>query len=368
MVNDAGYFFAHHLPVADGAQAAGYEVHVAAPESDRAPEITARGFGFHSIGMSRRGMLAWKEMQAIWGLFHLYRRLKPRLVHHITIKPIIYGGVAARLAGVPAAISIITGTGFVFKSKRSRARFLRAWVPLAYRVVFAHPNSAVIFQNPDDRDTFVREGIVPPGKTALILGCGVNLNRFTPQPPPDGAPVVMFASRMLWDKGVAEFVDAARLLRRCGAHARFVLVGDADPGNPASVPGKQLREWRDSGDVEWWGHRNHMPQVLAQASILCLPTAYGEGLPQILLEAAASGLAIVTTDWPGCREVVRHGQNGLLVPVKDVKNLADALGELIRDRTLRERMGTRGREIAVAEFSVEKVVAENLELYRRLLP
>ena len=368
VANDAGYFLAHHLPVAVGAGAAGYEVHVAAPATERASEITAHEFHFHPITMSRGNLSVWNELRAIWGLIGLYRRLKPRLVHQITIKPALYGGIAARLAGVPAMVSIITGTGYVFQSNRYRARLLRAWVAFALRLVFTHANSAVIFQNPDDRNTFVHRGIVPSEKTALILGCGVNLNRFTPQPPPDGAPVVMFASRMLWDKGVGEFVDAARLLRQCGADARFVLVGDADPGNPASVPGEQLAAWRDSGDVEWWGHRTDMPEVLAQASILCLPSTYGEGLPQILIEAAASGLAIVTTDWPGCREVVRHRDNGILVPVKDVRTLANTLGELIRDRDLRERMGARGREIAVAEFSVDKVVAENLEVYRRLLP
>jgi len=177
---------------------------------------------------------------------------------------------------------------------------------------------------------------------------------------------VVLASRMLWDKGVEEFVNAAGSLQKKGVKAKFVLVGDADSGNPTAVPEAQLQIWNSSGIVEWWGQHNDMPAVFARAHIVCLPS-YREGLPKVLIEAAASGRAIVTTDVPGCREIVRHGENGLLVPVRDSKALADALRILIEDPALRAKMGDRGRKIAVAEFSKEQVIKETLSVYHELL-
>lgn len=190
---------------------------------------------------------------------------------------------------------------------------------------------------------------------------------FAPSPEVKGIPVVLFASRMLWTKGVREFVDAARRLQANGVRARFVLVGEPDGGNPMAIPTDELKAWAQSGAVEWLGRRNDMPTVFAQSHIVCLPTSYGEGVPKVLIEAAASLRAIVATDVPGCREIVRHGENGLLVPVHDVDALAAALNELIQDASLRQRMGSRGREIAEAEFSLAKVTAETLSVYQELL-
>lgn len=190
---------------------------------------------------------------------------------------------------------------------------------------------------------------------------------FAPSPEVKGIPVVLFASRMLWTKGVREFVDAARRLQANGVRARFVLVGEPDGGNPMAIPTDELKAWAQSGAVEWLGRRNDMPTVFAQSHIVCLPTSYGEGVPKVLIEAAASLRAIVATDVPGCREIVRHGENGLLVPVHDVDVLAAVLNELIQDVSLRQRMGSRGREIAEAEFSLAKVTAETLSVYQELL-
>jgi glycosyltransferase involved in cell wall biosynthesis len=200
----------------------------------------------------------------------------------------------------------------------------------------------------------------------LIKGSGVDVNTYVPTPEPEGIPTVVLASRMLRDKGVVEFVEAARELRDSGVSAKFVLVGETDPGNPTAITAEQLQAWADEGVVEWWGHQSDMRKVLSQSNIVCLPSLR-EGVPKVLIEAAACGRAIVTTDAPGCREIVREGENGLLVPVRNSKALADALRLLIESAPLRSLMAAKGREIAVEEFSVERVVNETLGVYRELL-
>ena len=288
-------------------------------------------------------------------------------MHHIGLKPTLYGGLAARIASVPAAVNTLTGLGYLFTTPTVKMRVLRPIVAGGLRFSFSHQNHRVILQNLDDRDCLLARGIVLGDRAVLIKGSGVNLSLFTPEPEPDAPPVVLMASRLLWEKGVGEFVAAARALRARGIRARFVLLGEPDHGHPSAVPLRTLEHWRDAGDVEWLGWRHDMPALMAQSHIVCLPSYYGEGIPRILLEAAASGRPIVTTDSPGCREVVRHGQNGLLVPVRDVEALVGAIAQLIENAPLRAAMGTRGREIAVTEFSLDQVIDANIAVYRSLL-
>ncbi len=366
VVNDANFFLSHRLPLALAAQGEGFDVHVATPLSDDAEKILAVGFTFHPIPLTRRGVHLGEELASVVALYRLYRKVKPDLVHLVTIKPVLYGGIAARLAGVPAVVSAVTGLGYVFIARGFKASLLRMIVKGAYRFALGHANGRVIFQNPDDRSSFLMSRLVDARQTVLIKGSGVDMAQFSPVPEPPGLPLVVFAARMLWDKGVGEFVDAARQLCDRGIKARFALVGDTDSGNPAAVPKSQLESWQQSDVVEWWGQHANMPMVFAKAHIVCLPS-YREGLPKVLIEAAASGLPIVATDVPGCREIVRDGENGFLVPVRDATALAEALRRLIEDAELRRRMGAKGREIAMAEFSVERVVSETLDVYRQLL-
>lgn len=366
VVNDAAYFLSHRLSVALAAQQIGFDVHVATPEGHATATIADEGFTYHHIPLTRKGVNPWQELGSIKALVSLYRKLKPDIVHNVTIKPMIYGGIAARTARVPAVVNAVTGLGYVFIARGVKASLLRSAVKLGYRVAFGHRNQRIIFQNPDDSITFLDAGIVIPQDIVLIKGSGVDMSLFTPSPEALGSPAVILASRMLWDKGVEEFVIAAGSLHKKGVKAKFVLVGDTDPGNPAAVPEAQLEVWKSSGIVDWWGKHNDMPAVFARAHIVCLPS-YREGLPKVLIEAAACGRAIVTTDTPGCREIVRHGENGLLVPVRDSKALADALRILIENPALRAKMGARGREIAVAEFSQEQVIKETLSVYYELL-
>lgn len=367
VVNDAPFFLSHRLPLALAAHDLGYEVHVATPDSPLTGIIQKHGLRFHAIPLHRSSTRLWKELRSLQALLSLYGDLKPDLVHHVTIKPVLYGGLAARLANVPAVVYAVPGLGHVFLETGFKAKILRSVVKRVYRFVFGHRRAKVIFQNPDDQALLEHAQLVKPENSILIRGSGVDMNVFSPRPEAAGVPAVILAARMLWAKGVGEFVDAARLLREQKVEARFILAGDSDPANPSAVPVWQLEQWHDSGVVEWWGACDDMPRAFAEAHIVCLPS-YREGLPKVLIEAAACGRPIVATDVPGCREVVRHEENGLLVPVRNSVALAAALRRLILSPVLRQFLGEHGRTIAVAEFGLDKVVERTLAVYKELLP
>ena len=329
--------------------------------------IRAEGFKLIPLTLRRRGRNPWQEFRVIAQLVRIYRTERPDIVHHVAIKPVLYGSVAASLTHVRATVNALAGLGYVFSSSQRKARMLRPLVKLAYHFLLNRANSRTIIQNPEDRHLLTTAAFLSPEKTVLIRGSGVDVSFFAPAPEPHDIPVIVMACRMLWDKGAREFVQAARLVHEAGISARFVLVGKSDTENPMAVPVSQLAEWQQQGDVEWWGHREDMHRVFALSHIACLPTFYGEGLPKVLIEAAACGRPIVATDVPGCREIVRHGENGLLVPARDPGALAEALKQLILDPALRQRMGRRGREIAEAEFSEARVAHETLAVYRSLL-
>jgi glycosyltransferase involved in cell wall biosynthesis len=365
-VNDAPFFLSHRLPIARGARAAGYEVHIATPDHPRRVDIERHGLIFHPFPLSRSGASPSGEIGTVRALAGLYRSLRPDLVHHVAHKVVLYGSLAARWTGVPAVVNAVSGLGYVFLAPGARARLRRRAVLAGYRVAFGHPRCRGIFQNTDDVEVFLRSHAIREAQVVVIRGSGVDLDAYHPRPEPGGRPLVVLASRMLWDKGVGEFVAAVRMLKDRGVAFRAALVGDSDAGNPAAVPPDQLGAWVKEGVIEWWGRREDVPEVLAQANVVCLPS-YREGLPKVLLEAAASGRAIVTTDVPGCREVVRPGVNGLVVPARDAATLATALERLLGEPDLRREYGTRSRAIAEAEFGVDQVVTKTLAVYEGLL-
>lgn len=366
VVNEANFFLSHRLPIALAIQKAGYQIHVAAPANITAQQkIKSHFFTFHALPLTRQGMNPLTELWSIFSLYRLYCRIQPQLVHLVTIKPVLYGSLAARIAKIPAIVAAITGLGYIFILNNSKAKLLRNLIRVFYWVGLKHNNIRVIFQNPEDRSMLLDMGVINENQAILIRGSGVDMQQFYPVPEQDTIPMVVLASRMLWDKGIGEFVTAATILHEAGTKARFVLVGDTDSGNPTAIPIEQLKAWKQEGFVEWWGRRTDMLSVFSQSHIVCLPS-YREGVPKVLIEAAACGKPIVTTDAPGCREIVRNNINGLLVPLKDANALANALRNLIESPQLRQYMGQRGREIAETEFSLEYVVDETLKVYHAL--
>ena len=307
------------------------------------------------------------DVATIRRLAKLYRDVEPTIVHHVAIKPIIYGSIAAKLTRVPAIVNAMPGTGYLFVSRQLLARVIRPGVMAAFRLLLNAANSRVILENHDDEEMWTSHHVLRPDRVVVMPGCGVDTDAFRPGLEPPGPPLVVLPARLLFYKGIVEFVEAARLLRKRGTPARFALVGEGDPGNPASVPPERLHEWKREGVVELFGWHDEMSEVFAQAHIVCLPSHGGEGVPRSLLEAAACGKPIVTTDVPGCRDIVHHGDNGLLVPALDVASLADALDQLIRNETMQRTMGARGRERALAEFSADIVAEQTLKLYGELL-
>ncbi|WP_018995350.1 glycosyltransferase family 4 protein [Thioalkalivibrio sp. ALJ2] len=365
LVNDFGFFVSHRLAVGLGARDAGFDVYVAAP-GEPPPMLGELGLKAVPVPMSRRGANPFAEAHSLWALYRLFRRLRPDLVHLVTIKPVLYGGMMARLARVPAVVSAISGLGTVFTSDGQRAGMMRRAVQAMYRLALGHPNQAVILQNTDDQAALIRSGGLRDEKALMIRGSGVDLADMPCREEVPGVPIVAFAARLLKQKGVEEFVTAARLLRERGVVARFWLIGDPDPGNPSSITPEQVEAWAAEGVVEVLGHRPDVPEIYAQAHVVTLPSYYGEGLPKTLIEAAACGRPIVTTDHPGCRDAIEDGETGVLVPVRDAQALADALQALVEDPQWRQAMGRAGRALAEREFAIEKVVGAHLEIYRRL--
>jgi glycosyltransferase involved in cell wall biosynthesis len=367
IVNSPEFFMSHRLPLALAAREAGFKVHVATGPGGACQQIEDRGLTHHLIPLSRSGHNPFAELRSLQAMFSLMRAIKPNLVHLVTIKPVLYGGLMARIARIPAVAVAISGLGSVFVSHKRRSFWLREAIKRIYRLALGHPNIKVIFQNPEDRFVLVDAGAVHNDETELIKGSGVALPEYPVLPEPEGVPVIVFAARLLKDKGVVEFVEAARILLTRNVQAKFWLVGSPDPDNPTSVSEEQMAEWRLQGIVELMGFRTDIANLFASSNVVVLPSYYGEGLPKVLIEAAACGRTVVTTDHPGCRDAIEPGKTGLLVPVRDATALADAIQSLIEDPISRKKMGAAGRALAEREFAIEKVVEAHLRIYRELL-
>jgi glycosyltransferase involved in cell wall biosynthesis len=365
--NTDWYLYNFRRSLALALRDAGHDVLLLSPPGEYGERLRALGLRWKSLPMDRRSLNPLREFMLLLHLARLMRRERPALVHGFTIKCAIYGSLAARLASVPARVNSVAGMGYVFISNDLRARCLRPLVKLLMRLALDGKRARLILQNPDDVDLFERSGIVAPARIRMIQGSGVDCSRFQSRSDSFNASpaCVLLASRLLWDKGLAEYVEAARQLRSECRNLRFLLAGDPDPGNPASVPEATVRAWAAEGVIEWLGHVDDMVSLLGSVQIVALPS-YREGLPRTLIEAAACGLALVATDVPGCREVVTDGVDGLLVPVRDAAALAAALRKLDDDRALCRRLGVAARAKALDRFDERIVVERTLEVYREL--
>jgi glycosyltransferase involved in cell wall biosynthesis len=366
VVNEDWMFWSHRLALARAAAAAGARVTVATRVDRHAARIEGEGFRLVPLAWRRGSRDPLAETAAVADLVALYRQERPHLVHHVGVKAALYGGMAALAAGQPAQIHTIAGFGFVSVSERRRARALRATLGAAFRRVLARPRSHLVVQNRDDLEDVRRGKLFPMERVHLVAGSGVDTGVFVPAPEPEGPVTALLASRLIRPKGIPQLVDAARILRSRGCRVRVVLVGDPDPENPDTVTGAELRAWHEEGLIEWRPRADDMPAVWASCHIAVLPS-YREGMPRTLLEAASCARPLVTTDVPGCRDLVRDGDNGLLVPLHDAPALAGAIERLAGDAALRARMGARARVLVEQNYSDAHVVAQMLSLYRRAI-
>jgi len=359
-VNTSWNLYNFRLPLVLRLRAQGHEVILASPQDSYTERLKGEGFRWVDISLTRSGLNPFSELRSIRQIYWIHRRERPDLVHHFTVKCVIYGSLAARLLVMTRVFNSITGLGYIFSEARPPINLLQALVMLMFKL--STRGTTIIFQNPENRATFIRNGWSTEAASHLVRSSGVDLERFCPVKPAEGIVTVMLAARMLKDKGIHEFVEAARLLRERGVDFRAVLVGDEDAGNPSSIQVEQLRRWESEGVVESWGWQERLQDALAKAHIVCLPSYYGEGLPMSLVEAAVCALPIVATDAPGCREVVRNHVNGLLAAPQDSVQIADALQLLIGHPDLRTRFGGRSREIA-ANFYRDRILDRMFQIY-----
>lgn len=368
VANTGWYLYNFRLPLARFLRERGVEAVLVSPRDTYVERLQAEGFRWIELDLDRRSVNPLNELLVIQRLAGIYRAERPAAVHHFTVKCVLYGTIAAKLSGVRAVVNAVTGLGHIFIGTGWKARILRPMVKWLYRNILTARRVCVVFQNPDDLKTFADFKFLVPDRTVLIRGSGVNLRRFVPRPGLlDGqpSPTVLLAARLVAEKGVHEFVEAARLLKSRGVQATFQIAGSPDPGNPSSVAEKTLEAWRQEGAVDLLGHVEAMEDVMAGASLVVLPS-YREGVPRTLLEAAAMGKAIVATDVPGCREAVIHEENGLLVPVRNAHALADAMERLLSDPDRRAQMGKVGRQKMVREFDDENVARRTIAVYETM--
>lgn len=366
--NTEWYLYNFRRSLALALRDAGHDVLLLSPPGPYGEKLRALDLDWQPVPMDRRSLNPLREAMLLTHLVGVLRRERPDVVHGFTIKCAVYGSLAARIAGVPARVNAVAGMGYVFISDAPKARVLRPIVRTLLKLALGGRDARLVLQNPDDVALFERARLVDPGQVRLIPGSGVDTIRFAPDPArvPGERLRVLLPARLLWDKGLAEYAEAARVARQRDVPVDLLLAGDADPGNPAAAPEATVRGWVEEGLLHWLGHVEDMPALLRSTDIVALPS-YREGLPKGLIEAGASGCALITTDVPGCREVVTHEVDGLLVPVKDGVALAEAIERLVRDPALRRTLGAAARGKAVAQFDERIVVARTLDVYAELL-
>jgi glycosyltransferase involved in cell wall biosynthesis len=366
IVNVSWFFHSHFYRLAKHNLAKGYTVHIITGDEEKREEYEAEGFHYHNYGVTRDGTNPLNELKVVIGLFRLLKQIKPDLIHAFTIKPVLYSGLITKLFHYlrpSRSLFSITGLGSLSLSESIKGRLLWRIVESVYKFALSQPQATVIFENSDDKALFVSDGIVPEHRTALVNGAGIDTLHFVPMKTDNQPPVVVFLARMLKDKGAREFIEAARLLNARGTQVTMRMVGGVDDENISSLNEAELKAAHSEGVIEYLGHRSDVKEVYQQADIACLPS-YREGLPKSLIEASSCGLAIVTSDTPGCRQLVDSKEpNGLLVPVKDALALADAIEQLIADEALRVTFGERSRALAVDKYDYTSVLASFDALY-----
>lgn len=364
IVTEDWYFLSHRLPMARAARDAGFEVHVATRVVDRRAAIEAEGFMLHPVPFVRGRLSPLGTLATIRALRLVHRLTAPDITHRVGLQATVLGSLAA-LGRPLRSVNALTGLGYTFTSATLKAALLRPIIGCLLRWLVDRPGQIVLVQNPDDRAGVLSLGIAAE-RIALVPGSGVDVSALQPMPEPQGPPTVAFVGRLLADKGVHTLMQAHRLLRQRGSNVPLLLVGTPDPANPASATSQNVAIWAKEPSVTLLGHVEDISTVWAHAHIAVLPSRR-EGLPKTLLEAAACGRPMIATDVPGCREVVRPGETGLLVPVDNAAALADAIEKLLASPDLRARYGAAARRLAVERFSAEAIGSQTVDLYRHLV-
>ncbi|EGA63712.1 glycosyltransferase family 4 protein [Vibrio brasiliensis] len=369
VVNVDWFFVSHRLPIALRAIEQGYTVHLASSFSTHKAKLTQLGIVCHDIPFTRSGSSLVSEGKVLLRLRKLIAALKPDLVHAITIKPVLYTGLSLQsFSRPPAFVAAISGLGYVFSADTKKAKFVKLLVSMFYRLALRGKRKTVIFQNDSDQNILSNIIELPASQRTLIKGSGVDLNLYHHRPESaEEREIVSMACRLLKEKGVYEFVEAAKIIKCKRPKTAFWLIGSIDPENPNSVEQGEIDRWVDSGVIEALGHRTDIPELFARSSVVTMPSFYGEGVPKVLIEAAACGRPVVTTDNPGCRDAIIDNVSGLLVPTKDSQALAEAIMVLLLDKEKRAEMGEQARRYAVREFDVNNVVSRHIEIYKFLI-
>lgn len=365
VVSDVAFFLSHRLALAQAAQRVGYRVTLAVPEHGDLALLAPYDFSVVYFNLERRSKNPFQELRSVISLFRVMQREQPDMVHLITGKMIFYGGISARVLKIPA-LAALTGMGYIFTHDTVKTRILRWAVSCFYRVSLNHPLVHALFQNRDDLEIATKAGFIRRATTSLVGGSGTDLSKITPKPLPEGVPVIGLPARMLRDKGVVEFVEAARLLKGKGIHAVFRLIGSPDPNNPTSLTVHELEKWAKEGVIEWHPFTDDIDAALADVHIVALPS-YREGFPKTLIDAAAAGRIAVATDVPGCRDAIVEGVTGYLCEVRSASSLAQTLEQILVDPQSIPRMGQAARAHAEMHFDIKQVEDAHLILYADLL-
>jgi glycosyltransferase involved in cell wall biosynthesis len=366
VVNEDWGFISHFYERAVAAQASGFTVEISAHCGEKKKVLEDAGFTMHPHEISRSGTNPLIEIQNLFKLVSVFRKSQPDIIHLIALKPIVIGAIAARIYGKAQVVCAPIGMGYLFSSNDRKARFLQPVIRFMLRRILSLRNTQVIIENDEDCETLITGKFVKNTNIQVIKGAGVALNSYPAVLENFDTQVITMFARVLRDKGVLDFVNAAGIVKKQFPNSVFQLAGDCDPGNPTSFSESEVRSWESAGYIKWLGYRTDVPKLLAASNIVCLPS-YREGLPKTLIEACAAQRAIVATDVTGCREVVAHGLNGFLVPVRNPAKLAEAISQLLGDQVQRTAFAKNGRVRAENEFASSIVIERTLAVYKKVL-
>ena len=369
IINVDWFLYSHRLPIILEAKKRGYDVHIATTITDIAKKnsLIEKGFHVHELSFDRSGKNIKRIFKVFVEIIILLFRLKPDILHLVTIQPIILGGIAARIVGINQVVYAISGLGHTFLSKNLNSSILRFFVLKVYRFALATKNRIVIFQNPSDLALLSKESSLSSSETIIIPGSGVDLNKYTYSELPKSMPTILMASRLLISKGIYDYINASKILKKKGLKVEFLLAGKPDKSNPLSISEKEIEQWVKNGYINYLGFQKNINQIIPKSHIVILPSYYPEGLPKILCEAAACGRPVITTNKPGCKDAILNGKTGLLIEERNPQELSKAITKLIKDEKLLKKMSLASRIRAEKKFDIKNIVNKHMEIYNHLL-